>query len=233
MGSARRSINWTRFSSPWARAWDGHEVVEPAVGRLALRCAEEDADEVVAVPDDKTEAVIGELEASTRRRAVRCAVDGFGPDVYIEQPCPTYQECLAVRRQIGQPFVLDESIDDIDTLLRAGADLAIDVVNLKISKLGGLTRTKPARDLCVSTGMAMTLEDSGGGDIVTAAIVHLAHSTAEHYRFTATDFNSDVTVSTAEGAPQRENGSMRASTAPGLGITPRMNVIGPRVVDVG
>jgi L-alanine-DL-glutamate epimerase-like enolase superfamily enzyme len=129
--------------------------------------------------------------------------------------------------------VLDETIDSLDVLLRAHADGAMDVVNLKISKLGGLTRTRQARDLCVSMGIAMTLEDSWGGDITTAAIAHLAHSTSEPLRFTATDFNSYVTVSTAEGAPKRENGYMRASAEPGLGIKPRMNVLGPRVVDVG
>src|SRR5258706_2451935 len=35
MRRSRRSRNWTSFSSPWARAWDGHEVVDLAVGRLA------------------------------------------------------------------------------------------------------------------------------------------------------------------------------------------------------
>src|SRR6185503_15803822 len=35
---ARRSSNWTSFSSPWARAWDGHEVVDLAVGRLTHSC---------------------------------------------------------------------------------------------------------------------------------------------------------------------------------------------------
>jgi L-alanine-DL-glutamate epimerase-like enolase superfamily enzyme len=117
-------------------------------------------------------------------------------------------------------------------LLRAKADLAMDVVNLKISKLGGLTRTKQVRDLCVSMGIAMTLEDSWGGDITTAAIAHLAHSTPEEFRFTSTDFNSYVTVSTASGAPQRENGFISASAAPGLGIAPREEVIGKRVVEV-
>jgi L-alanine-DL-glutamate epimerase-like enolase superfamily enzyme len=75
----------------------------------------------------------------------------------------------------------------------------MDVVNLKISKFGGLTKVKQARDLCVSLGVAMTLEDSWGGDIVTAAIAHLAHSTPPGFQFTATDFNSYVTVSIAEG----------------------------------
>jgi len=153
-------------------------------------------------------------------------------DVYIEQPCLTYEECLAVRRNTDHPFVLDENIDGLDMLLRAKGDLAMDVVNLKISKLGGLTKTKQARDLCVSMGIAMTLEDSWGGDITTAAIAHLAHSTPEEFRFTSTDFNSYVTVSTAEGAPQRQKGFMSASRDPGLGVTPRIDVLGKRVVEV-
>src|SRR5882757_9527129 len=39
VGCPRRSRNWTSFLSPWARAWDGHEVVDLAVGRLALHYA--------------------------------------------------------------------------------------------------------------------------------------------------------------------------------------------------
>jgi L-alanine-DL-glutamate epimerase-like enolase superfamily enzyme len=81
-------------------------------------------------------------------------------------------------------------------------------------------------------GIAMTIEDSWGGDIITAAIAHLAHSTPPEFLFTATDFNSYVTVSTAEGAPQREHGRMSAATVPGLGVTPRMDVLGEPVIDV-
>lgn len=153
-------------------------------------------------------------------------------DVYIEQPCRTYEECLSVRRHTNHPFVLDENIDSLEMLLRAQRDLAMDVVNIKISKLGGLTKARQVRDLCVSMGIAMTIEDSWGGDIVTAAIAHLAHSTPESSRFTSTDFNSYVSVSLAEGAPQRVNGMMQSSPAPGLGIIPRMDVLGSPVVEV-
>src|SRR5262245_20602452 len=153
-------------------------------------------------------------------------------DVYSEQPCLSYGECLSIRRHCDHPFVLDESIDSLDVLLRAHADHAMDVVNLKISKLGGLTKTKQARDLCVSLGIAMTLEDSWGGDIVTAAIAHLAHSTPPEFLFTATDFNSYVTVSIADGAPERRNGRMAASSSSGLGITPKMDVLGKPVLEV-
>jgi L-alanine-DL-glutamate epimerase-like enolase superfamily enzyme len=168
----------------------------------------------------------------TQHEAMRVVRAVRDLDVYIEQPCLSYEECLAVRRNTDHPFVLDENVDNLDLLLRARADLAMDVVNLKISKLGGLTRTKQARDLCVSMGIAMTLEDSWGGDITTAAIAHLAHSTPESFRFTSTDFNSYVTVSTAAGAPQRVDGYMKAGTGPGLGITPRPEVMGPVVVEV-
>jgi L-alanine-DL-glutamate epimerase-like enolase superfamily enzyme len=168
----------------------------------------------------------------TQHDAIRVARAVRDLDVYIEQPCLTYDACLAVRRQTDHPFVLDETVDGIDVLLHAHADHAMDVVNLKISKLGGLTRTRQLRDLCVSMGIAMTLEDSWGGDITTAAIAHLAHSTPEAYRFTATDFNSYVTVSLAEGAPRRDQGYMQASAAPGLGVRPRPEVLGPPVVDI-
>lgn len=161
-----------------------------------------------------------EHEAMRVVRAVRDV------DVYIEQPCLTYDECLSVRRHCDHPFVLDETIDSLDVLLRARADHAMDVVNLKISKLGGLTRTAQARDLCASMGIAMTIEDSWGGDIATAAIAHLAHSTPTELLFTTTDFNSYVTVSTADGAPQRVKGRMSASTTAGLGAKPRMDVLG-------
>jgi cis-L-3-hydroxyproline dehydratase len=168
----------------------------------------------------------------TQHEAVRVVRAVRDLDLYIEQPCRTYEECLAVRRQTDHPFILDENVDGLEMLLRAKADLAMDVVNLKISKLGGLTRTRQVRDLCVSMGIAMTLEDSWGGDITTAAIAHLAHSTPEEYRFTSTDFNSYVTVSTADGAPHRVDGFMKASQGPGLGIEPRLDVLGPRVVEI-
>lgn len=162
-------------------------------------------------------------------RVIR-AVDDI--DVYIEQPCETYEECLSIRERTSHPFILDEVINGIDILVRGHADRAMDVVNIKISKFGGITKAALARDLCVKLGIAMTLEDSWGGDVTTAAISHLAHSTPTDYLFTATDFNSYVTVSTADGAPQRNNGRMSASNDPGLGIKPIMNILGNPLLEI-
>jgi len=150
-------------------------------------------------------------------------------DVYIEQPCMSYEESVSIRRRTPLPFVLDENIGTVGDLVRGISEDAFDVINLKISKVGGLTKARQMRDLCVASGIPMTIEDTWGGDIVTATIAHLARSTPERFCFTATDFNSYVTVSIAEGAPRRVAGRMTASDVPGLGVTPRLEVLGKPV----
>jgi cis-L-3-hydroxyproline dehydratase len=168
----------------------------------------------------------------TQHQALRVADAVKDVDVYIEQPCASYEECRVVRQHTHRPFVLDEVIDGLDMVVRAAGDAAADVINLKISKVGGLTKARQIRDLCASLGLAMTIEDTWGGDIVTAAIAHLAHSTPTRFLFSTTDFNSYVTVSIADGAPRRVKGRMAASTAPGLGVTPKLAVLGRPVLEI-
>lgn len=165
----------------------------------------------------------------TMHEAMRVANGVRDIDVYIEQPCASYEQCKAVQRRTPLPFILDEVIDSVDMILKCAADGAADVVNLKISKFGGLTKILQARNLCISLGISMTLEDSWGGDIVTAAIAHLAQSTPPEYQFSSTDFNSYVTTSIATGVPLPIDGRLRASDSPGLGVEPRMDVLGEPV----
>ena len=166
------------------------------------------------------------------REAARVVAAVRNLDVHIEQPCPSYEECLVTRRRTALPFILDEVIQDLPSFLRALHDGAMDAINLKISKLGGLTRARQLRDLCVACGIPMTIEDSWGGDIVTAAIAHLAASTPEEFCFTATDFNSYTTVELAPDAPRRVRGRMAPSDAPGLGVTPDRALLGAPVWEI-
>ncbi len=156
-----------------------------------------------------------------------------GDPVYIEAPCKTYEECLAVRRNTENPFVLDEHITGVTPFLRAYQDGAMDVVNIKISRVGGLTKAIQLRNLCESLGIAMTLEDSWGGDVSTAAIAHLVGSTDPAYLFTSTDFNSYIDTVVASDAPRRMKGRMIVPQGPGLGITVDMPALGTPVVSVG
>lgn len=214
----------------------GYTKFQLKVGGTDAHCVETDVARIFAAAKQLQSGDILIADANTgwtQHQALRVADAVRHVDVYIEQPCRTYEECLAVRRRTARPFILDEVIDDIGMVVRGAADQAMDVINLKISKVGGLTPARQIRDLCVALGIALTIEDTWGGDIATAAIAHLAHSTPPDLLFTTTDFNSYVTVSTAEGAPQRRDGRMTTSDRPGLGISPRIEVLGKPLVSVG
>lgn len=162
--------------------------------------------------------------------AIRVANAVADDDVYIEQPCLTLEECLTVREHTNLPFVLDEVISGVSPFLRACEKRAMDVVNIKISRVGGLSKAKQLRDLCESLGIAMTLEDSWGGDIATATIAHLVGSTHEDFYFTSTDFNSYNDLHVAPDAPARKNGRLAVPNAPGLGIHVDEKLLGEPVM---
>ncbi len=178
----------------------------------------------------KTDQLVADANTGwTRHEAARVVNAVSDLDVYIEQPCLTYEESVSIRRRTSLPFVMDEVIDTPNTLVKGIAEDAMDAINLKISKVGGLTKARQMRDLCVAHGIPMTIEDTWGGDITTAAIAHLARSTPAEFTFSATDFNSYGTVTIAEGAPQRKNGRMTAPDTPGLGVTPVFDALGEPV----
>jgi L-alanine-DL-glutamate epimerase-like enolase superfamily enzyme len=182
---------------------------------------------------DKSDLLVADANTGwTMHEAARVVNAVRDIDVFIEQPCASYEECLAVRARTTLPFVLDENIDGLGVLQRGIADRAFDAINLKISKVGGLTKARMLRDLCVASGIAMTIEDTWGGDFVTAAIAHLAQSTPEEFLLSTTDFNSYGTKDIALGAPRRIQGRMTASDAPGLGCRPIAAALGAPVLSI-
>lgn len=140
--------------------------------------------------------------------------------VYLEQPCRTLEECLIVRERTTLPMVLDEIITDPQALLRAYNAKAMEAINLKISRVGGLTKAKFMRDLCEVLGVRMTIEDTWGGDMTTAAVSHLAASTDRELLFAASYMNDWVLEHAAGYSPRSHDGrgSISAVDAPGLGI---------------
>jgi L-alanine-DL-glutamate epimerase-like enolase superfamily enzyme len=146
--------------------------------------------------------------------------------VFFEQPCPTLEECLIVRERTTLPMVLDESIVDVGTLLRAYHAKAMEAVNLKISKVGGLTRAAMMRDLAQELGLCLTIEDTWGGDLVTAAVAHLAASTSEAALFTVSFMNDWTNEHLAGHEPRSVNGFGAAPKGPGLGISVDLKQLG-------
>ncbi len=113
---------------------------------------------------------------SSALRFVRLAAD---IDHVLEQPCETLAECRLVREHCTSPMVLDESIDSMAALLAAWRDGIAGGVTIKIARVGGVTRAAQIRDVAVELGMMVTVEDTGGAGIDTAAMAHLSVSTPE------------------------------------------------------
>jgi L-alanine-DL-glutamate epimerase-like enolase superfamily enzyme len=182
----------------------------------------DDAERVLAVLDatGPGDAVTGDANGAWRRQdAIMAARLLEGTQRFrLEQPCPTLEECLAVRRLTTLPMVLDEVIVDLPTLVRAAGLDAMDQVNLKIGRVGGLLPARLMRDTAVSLGIRLMIEDSWGGDIVTAAVAHLAAGTPPDALF-AVSFMNDWTMEHIAGYEPRSRGGLGpVPDGPGLGI---------------
>ena len=65
--------------------------------------------------------------------------------VIFEQPCETLKQCLTVRKQTTQLISIDENLFTLDDMLFIIDRRVGEIVNIKISRVGGLTK----RGVCV------------------------------------------------------------------------------------
>jgi L-alanine-DL-glutamate epimerase-like enolase superfamily enzyme len=95
----------------------------------------------------------------------------------------------------------------------------MDHINLKIGRVGGLTKARLIRDAAVDLGLKLTIEDSWGGDLVTAAVSQLAAATPPDALF-AVSYMNDWTVEHIAGyQPRSHSGFGPLPAGPGLGVT--------------
>ncbi|MBE2317757.1 mandelate racemase [Solirubrobacter sp. CPCC 204708] len=178
----------------------------------------EDVARVRAVLEEDLDVVAADANGGWRLQdAVFAARALEGLDrVLFEQPCPTLEECLVVRERTTLPMVLDEVITDVPALIRAYG--AMEAINLKLGRAGGLTKARLMRDLGTELGLRFTIEDTWGGDVTTAAVSHLAASTKPDHLLMAS-FMNDWTLDHVAGyVPRSVDGRGAAPTGPGLGI---------------
>jgi cis-L-3-hydroxyproline dehydratase len=139
-------------------------------------------------------------------------------DYTLEQPCASYANNLAIRAACDRPLVLDESIDNLDTVLRAHADHLVDGITIKIARVGGVTKARLIRDVAVQLGIQVTIEDTGGAEIDTAAMAHMSVGVPNQSRTHTVDFHNWVTVSNGASDIRCEKGTMTPPTGIGLGV---------------
>ena len=152
-------------------------------------------------------------------------------DVMLEQPCATLEECAHVRAATGLPMKLDESARDIASVLEGHRRGCMDAAALKLSKMGGLSKMRQIRDLCLTLGTQMCIEDTWGSDITTAASLHLAASTPARGVMNTCDLSHYVGPRLDPKAPSRSAGRIAPSDAPGLGVSPDLDVLGQPVAE--
>jgi L-alanine-DL-glutamate epimerase-like enolase superfamily enzyme len=162
--------------------------------------------------------------------AVRVVAAVEDLDLYIEQPCATLEECAQVRRSTRRPLILDESIFDAGDIVRARAAGAVDGLRLKLTRFGGITPVRKARDLAVLFGFPLTIEDSGGGDVVTAATAQLAASIPPKLLLAGYLPSEMAAERIATGTPAAVDGRARIPEAPGLGIDVDEGALGRRLL---
>lgn len=146
--------------------------------------------------------------------------------VYVEQPCRTTQDSILAHRNCRVPLVLDESITNPTELFEAKSVAGAFSVNIKISRVGGLTKAARFRDLMQELNMMVSVEDMWGGDVITAAVSHIAASTRPENLLNTSFFNDWADGHVAGHAPRSVNGRGSAPTAPGLGITVDARALG-------
>ena len=156
---------------------------------------------------------------STSLDATRVGRGAAHLDVMLEQPCATLADCARVREATCLPMKLDELAHDTASLLDAHKLGIMDAVALKLSKFGGLSALRRARDLCLHLGAKLCVEDTWGSDIATAAALHLAAATDPARVLNVCDLSGYVSPRLAPDAPSRKGGRIVLPNGPGLGIT--------------
>ena len=153
-------------------------------------------------------------------------------DFILEQPCKTYEECQQVRRRIDHILKLDECITDMRMVHRVIEDRGAEIICLKISKQGGLSKAKRMRDVLVDHRFKVVAEDTWGGEIVSAAVAHFAASTPPEFLVNATDLHLYNTRSTGKPGPLTKKGKIFAPDTPGLGVKPDYDSLGAPVFEM-
>ncbi|MET2831199.1 mandelate racemase/muconate lactonizing enzyme family protein [Mesorhizobium shangrilense] len=169
----------------------------------------------------------GGMTVESALRMLRLLPDGL--DFVLEAPCATWRECVSLRRRTNVPIIFDELATNDASIVQMIADDAGDGIGLKISKNGGLTKGRRHRDFCLAAGYTVSVQDTVGSDIAFAGIVHLGQTVPERNLRCILECRDMVTVRTADGDFEVSGGRVTAPDAPGLGIAPRLDVLGEPV----
>lgn len=154
-------------------------------------------------------------------------------DTYVEQPCRSMEEVAQLRERSGKPFVVDEVIRTLHDLLRCIATKAGDAVNLKSTRVGGLTKAAQFRDVAQAAGMMLIVDEPMGGALAMAGAGHLAVTCRPDQLLAAsmpaTTHVAESARTGMQGGPAFRDGRGLVPDAPGLGVEVDIAALGEPV----
>lgn len=144
-------------------------------------------------------------------------------DTYVEQPCATMTELAHLAHLSRLPLMLDESGQTYEDVLTAQRLGVADGLNLKITRVGGLTKAARIRDLAAATGISILVDEPQGADLATGTMAQLAATIDPRGFLGVSYFMGDhMTLSYQKdrGAtgPTFEAGAVVLGEDPGLGV---------------
>ncbi len=156
------------------------------------------------------------------------AIDGI--TAWFEQPCETLDEIAQVRRQTRHPIGIDEGLHDYQDMLRIQREGIAELVNIKINRVGGLTRARRIRDLCLQTGITMLIMDTGGTVLADTAVAHFAQTIPAASCLGVWSCQEMVGPDPAPGQGARNvDGCFTAPNLAGIGVEPDLELLGEPV----
>ena len=166
------------------------------------------------------------------QNALVAAREMAGYRIYLEQPCKSLSNCAEVRRRSDLPMIIDENLGTIEDLVAIKTSVGAGGISIKPSKVGGLTPARLLRDAATELGMMVTIDDTWGGAVTSAALAHLAVSTRPDALLATTFFTEFATPLIAEVPHRQPDGCGTAPTGPGLGVEVHETYLGDAVFTI-
>lgn len=165
--------------------------------------------------------------AWTRRQALQVMNAVADLPVTFEQPCETLDDLGAIRPLTRHAISADERLESYGDAMRIARDGLAEVFNIKLNRVGGLTKARRMRDVALAHGLQLYVMPTAGSTLADTEAAHLAQTIPPEFRL-GTWTCQDMLVSdpfAGQGAPACD-GVMTAPDRPGLGIAPNEAALG-------
>jgi L-alanine-DL-glutamate epimerase-like enolase superfamily enzyme len=150
--------------------------------------------------------------------------------VTFEQPCETLEQCAQVRARTAHPISIDERLETETDMIRIVSQGIGEIVNIKLNRVGGLTKARRLRDIGLASGTKLLTMDTGGTVFADTVVQHFAQSIPRERRLGTWLCQELLTEDGAPGLGSRNiDGHAEAPDAPGVGLVPDTEFLGDPV----